>query len=414
MLSGSSELSVVIANRVFPPETGATGRMARDLARTLRRNGVNVSVVSVKSPHTKKGKSLGNIPAHPIISRMQGRNVLSATWLWLRFIIKLFMIHKPDILITMTDPPMLIVAGGLVARFRGIRHIHWCHDVYPDLLASTGQRPPRFFYDKLLKLSRWAMRECDKVVVIGRCMGRYLIRNGADPANMVVIPNWANPALYKTQDMREAESWESLDGKPASPVPEKKPISTELRHSQFVHRMRFLYAGTMSSHHMKDMLFGAAEYLQEYYPDIEIAIIGNDEDYADRKGRRGLDNIRIIPHQSESTLRQVMESAAVHLVGMNKKAAGKLLPSKVYSAFAVERPVLFYGTDKCEIAEILSNFNAGITVSSEDAQDLARAMADFREQPELWERCQQGAARAGQALTPRASLEAWIRLLKNM
>ena len=47
----------------------------------------------------------------------------------------------------------------------------------------------------LRSLSRQAMRSCDKIVVVGRCMARHLTHSGVDPRRLTVIPNWADPEL---------------------------------------------------------------------------------------------------------------------------------------------------------------------------------------------------------------------------
>lgn len=396
--------TVLFINRVYPPDHGATGRMLRDLARGFARDGWEVTVLTT-GPRGRKERD-GTVLLHRL--RAHGRkSMIHYALVWVRLLIAGLRTPRHDLVVSMTDPPMLVVAGSLIARAKKSRHIHWCQDLYPDLLPVVGVSLPEWLMGILTRRGRDAMRRCDRIVVIGRCMARSLTTRGLDPKKISVIPNWPDSEL--------------VSGRPA-PMPQRiavdvsalpvnaKPVEEQIR-DRIEQKFRVLYAGNLGAAHPVATILDAAEILQHSHPDIQFVFVGDGprfEELSSERARRGLDNIKLLPWQPPSRLRALMESGDVHLMSMTPDATGLLSPSKIYAALAIARPCVLVGPSTSEAGRLIEDFGAGRVVPQNDANGLAAAISQFRDDPQAWFNAHEGAQRAGELFVPAGSIEIWL------
>lgn len=386
--------SVIFMNRVYPPGRGATGRMLRDLARSFAREGWLVTIITSGDGPEKDG---------PIkIIRVKGAakpSNLGYVFVWLRMLWVALRQPKRHLMVTMTDPPLLAVIGQLYAKMKGSHHMHWCQDVYPDVLPALevkfSDRMMRFF--KTMNL--WALRNCERVIVIGRCMARHLTLEGLEPTKITVVPNWPDAELVdpprakgnKDPDVHGAKSFDDL-------------IKSEAK-------FRVLYAGNIGQAHPIQTILDAAEILNAEHPEIEFIFVGDGrrfDDLAAERAKRDLQNIRFLPYQPPSKLRQLMESGDVHLVSMKDEAAGYLVPCKLYSALAVQRPCVLVGPAQSETAKVIHDFKAGVVVAQGQAELLAGEIKRLRLSEKDWFAAHNGAGEAAKVFLPGQSIDAFI------
>ena len=105
--------SVVFFNRVYPPERGATGRMLRDLARAFARDGWDVTVVT-SGGRARRGRD-GGVRVMVCRARFRPGSLARYLYIWLRMLLTGLGLPRHDLVVTMTDPPLMVVAG-VVAR----------------------------------------------------------------------------------------------------------------------------------------------------------------------------------------------------------------------------------------------------------------------------------------------------------
>lgn len=402
--------TVLFINRVYPPARGATGRVLRDLAQAFSRDGWNVTVLTTGT----RGGELrdGNIRVCRL--KVKGRKTLSGyAWTWLRLFTAALRLPRCQLVVTLTDPPMLVVAGKLVAKAMGAKHIHWCHDLYPDILPIVGLKAPAFVMNFLRSLSRRAMKSCDRVVVVGRCMARHLTLTGMDMTKVTVIPNWPDQELVKinteADPIRVARA--ANDHSVMETLIKEKPFFVDAEP-----KFRVLYAGNLGRAHPISTILEAASLLQASNSEIEFVFVGDGPGFdriAQERARRGLDNIRLLPHQPTARLKDLMESGDVHLVSMKHEAAGMLVPSKMYAALAAGRPCIFIGPQQSEPARVLAEYHAGSIVAQGDATGLAGAIRQYRTDSAAWFAAYEGATRAGQDFKPDGSIQAWIERARD-
>jgi glycosyltransferase involved in cell wall biosynthesis len=402
--------SILFINRVYMPDRGASGRMLRDLAQGFASQGWDVSVLTTgrRSGQEKDGE----VTLHRVKAKIGRKTMFAYFNAWTRLLIKGMRLPRHDLVVTMTDPPMLVVAGAMIASRKKSQHLHWCQDLYPELLPVLGYDLPEWANEFLTKLSRRAMKKCERVIVVGRCMARALIHRGLDARTISVIPNWPDRELA---DGYEAAA-ETPTMHPMMQSPPGKAPQNLFRDANDM-KFRVLYAGTLGRAHPVETVLGAAQILQKTHRDIEFVFVGNGPQFerlAAERVRRGLDNIKLLPWQPNSSLRALMQSGDVHLVTMRHDAAGLLVPCKLYSALAAGRPCILVGPEHSEAGKVLLDFNAGTVVPQGDAQLLAATIQRFREDGEVWFAAQYGSSQAGSLFLAAESIRAWVERAQSV
>lgn len=396
--------SVLLINRVYPPHRGATGRMARDLARALAKDGHRVTVLTT-GPKTEEVHENG-----VRVMRLRGpdkpRHVLGYLWIFLTFLIRSLRLSSHDVVITMTDPPLLVLVGQILQSRKSSKHIHWCQDLYPDLFPVIGVSLPGSIMDFLKKHTRKAMKRADGVVAIGDCMSRYLSHHGVHQHRIDVIPNWPDPVLVD-------DGFEDNTGQDRSP----EQLPPHKARIQSTPKFRVLYAGNLGRAHPITPILNAARIIQNDLPDVEFVFAGGGPGFVrleKARTRMRLNNIRFIPYQPDHKVKTMMQTGDVHLVSMRTEAAGLLVPSKIYAAIAVGRPCILIGPGGTEAAKLVTHHQIGQIVSGQDGQALADAIRSYRTSSDRWFAAHNGARAAAQDYQPNNMLNRWITYTKRV
>ncbi|OPH14146.1 MULTISPECIES: glycosyltransferase family 4 protein [Azospirillum] len=361
--------SILFVNRVFPPDKGATGRCVSDLAERMAAVGWRVTVVadgrgpSDAPPGVSVRRTGGDAPldewAKPGNPRLTARGYLAAA---VRLIQRALRLPRHDIVVTMTDPPLLACAGPLIAARHGAAAIHWSQDVFPALLPVLGIRLPEPLMRMTERAAVRALRRHDAVVAIGRCMAGRLTAAGVPAERITVLPNWPDPRI------RSAPRAEN-------------PF--RLEHG-LGDRFTVAYSGNMGLAHPMDAVLEAATLLAHSDPDIAILLIGEGRRraaVAEEVERRGLMNVRLLPLQPPDRLAESLSAADLHLATMDPRAEGLLVPSKVAGALAAGRPCLFLGPAGSDAAVMLDG--CGQRLAPGDAAGLADAVRRYAGDPIL-------------------------------
>lgn len=393
--------SVLFLNRVYPPGRGATGRILRDLARSFAREGWQVTVITTGP---KAGTERDGAVRVIRVKGAQKPGILGYGVVWLKMLYVALSLPATHLMVTMTDPPLLVLAGDIIQRFKKNKHVHWCQDLYPDVFQALGIKIPEFI-QKILKAATYrAMARADKVIVIGRCMARHLTYGGIDPKQITVIPNWPDFELVRPPGKSGFNG--AVTGQPQ--VNGYRSFDEQLKDGP---KFRVLYAGNIGKAHPIDTILNAAEILNSEYPEIEFLFVGDGPRYdeiAHQRASRNLDNIRLLPFQPLGRLKALMESGDIHLISMKEEAAGLMVPSKLYAALASHRPCVLVGPEHSETAKVIHDFEAGYVVPQGHARELADKIRDYRLNGDQWFSAHDGASRAGNIFVPRESINAWI------
>lgn len=400
-------MRVLFVNRFFQPDHSATSQMLTDLARDLRHAGMDITVITGRQliddaeAELPARERIDGIDVHRVWSTRFGRRTLAgrgldylsfyfgAAWRLAR------LCNAGDVVVAKTDPPLISVAAGLVARRRGAHLVNWLHDLFPEIAERLGVPAIPASLGRLLRRVRnRSMQFARRNVVIGAQMAEQVAALGVAPARVEVIHNWCDGTQVRPQ---------ALDGHP-------------LRGAWHLeHRFVVMYSGNMGYAHEFDTVLDAAERLRSR-DDIVFLLVGGGvrRAYIEAEvARRGLANVRLAAYQPRESLSQSLTVANVHLVSLKPCLEGLMVPSKFYAAAAAGRPVLFIGAADGEIARLICEAGCGARVAVGDGAALAGHIEALAADASAAERQGVAARRLlEERFDRRLACQAWCRALE--
>ncbi len=348
--------TVLILNRSFPPDGGATGRLLSELCEDLSAE-LHVMVITGASPHfhSREEKISGvNVLRTPFIS-FSKKFLLGRLFNWgYYFLGSLFksLRIKADLIVCETDPPFLSTIGYLNLRLRKIPYIYYCQDLYPDVAVVLGN----LRYRPLIMVFEWwnkvLLRNAKKVVVIGRDMERKILEKGISRDKILNIPNWVD-----IQKISPISVDENFFLKTQTPMGKKFIV---------------MYSGNLGYSQDFDIILAAAAELRLEL-DIIFFFVGEGAEkkkLEDRVKALGLRNVEFVPYQSEQVLAHSLSAADLHIIPLHKNLSGLVVPSKVYGILAAGRPFVFIGDEGSEIYHLVKEGQCGFTVAPGDLKAL--------------------------------------------
>lgn len=404
-------MRVFFVNRFFHPDHSATSQIASDLAFELAARGLQVVAITSRQRYDDAAAALPRAEVvHGVhIVRLRapvfGRTNLAGRALdYLGFYFGamwsvLCGVRRGDVVVAMTDPPLLGVVLWPVAALRGARLVHWLQDLFPEIAERLGVRAIRPLAPLLRVMRNAVLRRGQATVVIGAAMGRLVEREcGRAPT---LIPNWA---LEEATDSVAKTSTARLD-------------HSLRREWDLGDAFIVGYSGNMGRAHALDGLIEAATLLKGE-PGIAFLLIGDGAQcarLAQTARARGLPNLQFRPYQARSMLHTSLTLPDIHVVSLDARLEGLMVPSKFVGAIALGKPVLWLGAEGGEVGALLRSSQAGIVAPPENAAALAAAIRALAHDPA---RLQSMAAQA-HALWQRQfrradALAQWQRLLAGI
>ena len=398
----------VFVNRFFHPDISATSQILFDLTTAVASEGYDVLVISSRVAYERNSHKF---PSEDFFNNVHVKRVWStnfgrrssigrladyASFYVFALLALLRATRARDVVIALTDPPLLSVGISLIAGLKNLFLINWLQDLFPEVaerLLPAGEH--RHLFKALNSARNYSLRRASTNVVIGSLMEREIRAQGIDHAT--VIPNWTvGPRLLDGNHRAEAETLKKkwgLDGK-------------------FV----VGYSGNLGRAHDAETFLSAAKLLRAE-SSIVLLFIGGGAKYdelQDAATGNGLENMEFMPYQPLESLGASLSVADVHLISLDPRMEGLIVPSKLYGVLAVSRPVIFVGDSSGEIGEILSSYGCGVSVAQGESATLAAVVRGLADDPDGMSEMIKNARKVSTTLYNREnSLAAWMRVLAN-
>jgi glycosyltransferase involved in cell wall biosynthesis len=394
-------MRLVFINRFYRPDEPATAQLLTDLAEGLAARGHEVIVIA--SLPARAGVARSEVQRGVRIERVRslrwGRHGAAAKALDFGSFYAIALgkllrtVRRGDVVIALTDPPLLGIGAWLAARLRGARIIHWVQDIYPEIAA-------------VLSGHRWLLalrgprdvswRRADACVTLGQDMAAVLRGAGVAQDKIRVVPNYAQADLCP-QPPEAAAAWRAQWG--------------------LTGKFVAAYTGNLGRAHDLDILLEVAARLVSE-PRIALVFLGGGPQGAALQAeavRRSLANVQFHPQPPRAQLATALALGDIQWVTLRPGCEPYLLPSKLYSVAAVGRPVLFIGPPACEVAGLVTRHGFGRAFAPGEAGALAQALSDLSAAPEECARLGEAAARfAREGGGSQAAVAAWDGLLKGL
>ena len=254
----------------------------------------------------------------------------------------LYAVERPDLVLCMTDPPMVGDVALAVARRYRVPLVVVSQDVFPEIAVELGRLESRTLVAILRLLTRFYLRRADRVVAIGETMRRRLEAKGVRPDRLRVIPNWVDTAAIRPQPRENPWAREhGLDG-------------------GFV----VMHSGNIGHAQDLDTLIRATTSLRDL-EQLSVVLVGFGARHAEHVAlarQLGADQVSFHEYQPRELLSQSLSSADVHFLGLARGLSGFVVPSRLYGILAAGRPVLVAADDDSETAQLVRAVGCGIVL----------------------------------------------------
>jgi glycosyltransferase involved in cell wall biosynthesis len=343
-----------------------------DLAVDLAAGGDAVTVVATQGSYLGGG----SLPAHEVyqgvdIHRVRGtrlgkgsipRRLADYLSFYAAATARVARLTRPDLVITLSTPPMLSLVGMMARELKHTRFIYWVQDLYPDVAVEFGllkaRSPATLGFEALSRLS---LSRADRVVAIGEVMAERLLQKGLRPERLRVIHNWSDAAL--------------------GTVPAEQNWFLDAHHL----RGKFVvqYSGNMGRGHEFDTLLNAADRLR-HDPKVIFVLIGDGAKRPEIEKvvqSRGLSNVLMLPYQKREDLPHSVGAADLCVTSLSNGLEGLIVPSKLYGVMAAGKAVLHFGRAHSEVAQIVTATQCGQVVAHGDVDGAVAAITRLAAAP---------------------------------
>ena len=375
-------MRVVFLNRFFWPDISATSQLLADLAFGLAEDECRqVIVITSRLRYDGSGRAWPAREEAQGVSifrvwtsgfgraRVAGRAldyltfIISAAWTLARTA------GRGDVVVIMTDPPMLSLVAHAVARLKGARVVNWLQDIFPEVACALGHAPgPIRLAAAVLAWGRnLGLRRADANVVIGRRMAARVASLTGGQGRPIEICNWADGDVVAP-----------IDDHPAAGLRAAWGLT-----DAFV----VAYSGNLGRAHDVDTLLDGMQRLQHDPARRRVVwlLVGGGAQFRILQAevvRHGLRDVVFRPYQPRPLLAQSLGVADVHLISLQPALEGLMVPSKLYGILAAGRPALFIGALDGEVARVLAEIGCGATVAPCDGAALAGHVRAWCDDPE--------------------------------
>ena len=375
---------IAFFNRSFYPDAAATGQLLTELCEDLvQKHGCRVSVVAGAAADSGSGDGVTMVKKGHLFGRELHRGIqilrargthfekgriagrfsnymsyfLTALYAGLR-------LKRPDVVVALTDPPIIGLAAYLVARRFRVPFVMNYRDIFPEVGKLLEGFQSNIVNRILSEVNSFLVHKADRVVALGETMQRRLIEEkGAHPTKTIVIPDWA-------------------DCSEIVPRSKKNHFSAA---QGLADRFVVMHSGNMGLSQGLEAVVRSAVKLQEV-PDIQLVFVGNGVKKSSLQQQvqsLGLSNVRFLPYQPKENLKDSFASADVFVVSLKRGLAGYIVPSKLYGILAAGRPYVAAVEETSEVAAITQKYHCGLLAEPEDSEDIAEKILSLYRDPAL-------------------------------
>lgn len=378
-----ARVRVVLASRVYAPESAAATFRLTALVQSLVARGAEVEVLTVTAPaaagaaHVAAPAAAADVPPGspgrpvadqgarvrrwPVLRDASGyvRGYLPYLSFDLPLALRLAVIRRPDVVVV-EPPPTTGAVVRTVLALRGrlgrrpVRYVYYAADVWSDASASTGA--PAVVVSALRVLERYALRGAHRVVAVSAGVAERVGDLGGRPELVQVVPNGIDTDTFT----------------PDGPVAADAPGDTAY----------LVYAGTASEWQGAEIFAEAMPTVLARVPGARVVFLGQGSSWpalrqiAARVPRGAVELRPLVPPEEAAAW---LRGAAGALVSV-KPGLGYdfAYPTKVLAALACGTAVVFAGPGPA--AADLAAHELGEAVPY-DVASVARAMVSVLERP---------------------------------
>jgi len=268
--------------------------------------------------------------------------------------------ERPDLVLCMTDPPIIGDVALVVARRFGVPLLVISQDVFPEIAERVKRLQQPILLGALRRLVALYLKRADRVVAIGETMKERLEHKGAPAERVAVIPNWVDTRDLTPRPRRN--DWSAAHG----------------LDDAFV----VMHSGNIGHAQDLDTLVRAATFLRDLEP-LRIVVIGFGARHGEvtRLAQRleVTGKVAFLDYQPREVLPFSLASGDLHYVGLARGLSGFVVPSRLYGILAAARPVLVSADADSETARLVEEVGCGFVLPPGRPELVAGVIRDLEE-----------------------------------
>ena len=366
----------VLSEYFHPDNTGGTSPVMSGLVRHLKDHYKDLEIDVITSKNLFRGYaspppeiedwggvSIRRIASPPPAKDSTRRRLLSNV-LFTNAVLRTLMLsrRKYDLVLVVTAPPILPMAARAYRALTGTPYVYLVHDLFLDMaLAMNILKDGGRSTLAMRNVQRKWFDAASRVIVLGRCMRDYVsTRYAVEAEKLEIIPIPAN--LQQIQ---------------------VKNHQTHFRQQHDLSGFVVLYAGNFARYQDFDTLLDAAAQLRDR-ADMTFVFVGDGarrEQIEARVRDENLTNVRLLPFVPAEQLNDMLASASVSLVTLEKEIAGLAVPSKFYNILASGRPTVAVVNAQSEVGYIVKETGCGVQVDPENSANLEKVLRQLADDP---------------------------------
>lgn len=270
-------------------------------------------------------------------------------------------VGKIDVVITTSPPPLISIAGWLIAKLKGAKLVYDVRDIWPDVALEMGSFSKNSIYDKVFSfIANFMYKHADWITTVSpgkvKKIKFYLQQMGDSVLSSEKVKLVAN-------GFDENILNNSID-------------DSLVKQYQLEEKFTCVYIGNIGLAQGLGCLLDVAEKFQNQ--DLQFLIFGKgaEKELLEQKAKdKNLTNIHfcgILPHEKVFTILSKAKISFIPLKSSNMKDS---VPTKIYEALGIGCPVLLVAEgDSCDI---VNESKLGICISPDNIRNLSCAFGNM-------------------------------------
>lgn len=310
-------------NQYFPPDPAPTGILLAELAAELRSHGHTVDCIGAAQDY-RPGQTKGGRWKREFAALLQ---ILRTGW----------RAAKPDVVLSATSPPCLLVAATLIALRHRAKSAHWVMDLYPEIAVALGEVKSRPFAKLISSVMGWCYRRTARVIALDADMADRLAVYGV---RVEVVRPWVFAPIAKLVE---------------ETIPPPRNAARP---------WVWIYSGNLGRAHEWETLLEAQRLLEQRDPTATLIFQGGGP--ARAAARKRADELGLLrchwrEYAEPEAIVQSLLACDACAVTQLPAARGLLWPSKLGLLLSLPRPIVWVGDPQSAIARELRQLpHAGV------------------------------------------------------
>jgi glycosyltransferase involved in cell wall biosynthesis len=356
---------ILLIHRYFYPDSPPYAIMLKDIQELLIKNELIVDVLSSQPSYksidkNKKQKYLTRLNNNSIIIRLPNINIFNdklnkiSNFISFPILVSIYLLFckKYDVISVGAVPPVLLAFSvALVTKIRGNKLVYHCGDIHPEIGKITGDFKSKYVFNLLRWMDNVTCKIASKIILLSEDMKKSIeCRNNAFGEKIEIINNFdLNIDNYQLQDKLQ------------------------------VKKNRIIFTGNLGRAQNLELFILA---LKENKPllNLELLFVGEGSALNNlKKLSIGIDQIKFIPHQSIKIVREIMSTACIGIVSLQKDIIKYAYPSKTMTYLSEGLPILLSVGSNSDLGSFIKNKKLGISLNTFESKQIYKIYKKINE-----------------------------------